>query len=780
MGATMSGSVTIDGKQMYPLDKIGAGKVINIGDWPCIMMFGTTQSKLYLLSQESVASSKWGTSNTNATNMWSTIESAVKSSSFYTALSNRGLTSYIPTATWYLETYSGGNYHYILSGVKGYTGSGLQFALPSQGELMDLYFAGAPVCETYTWLRANRSKPDWFWRIRDNLGTRIETDSTDSYSVLHYVCPVFYLNIGSFVYNHTVNYSMPDNTLQLEDSQEVISALATKSGTSREVVYTYSNSNANHAANRLSVMITDKEWETADANVLHYAPIATEVKKAAKVTFTIPEEYVDSEFVYLIAEQKNSGEGYATYPALMEFEEGKVEGAPSTPSTPSSPTISPDFSLGDANDILDPNYAGRVSVDFINEIATFNNVDDYKIEYANVKLDSRTYISNIKLNQWEDATGESQIDLSWISKSKESALIFKFTDTSGNVVFDMLPCKAQDNRLKVGLATTSSAITLKGFSNVPDFTGNLAGDSENGFFYFYTADTKNKIATPVSASAIQWRKGTSGIWVDEETVPVASYLNAFKNQGAALYFRLKSDGKAWNSKEVKYSFKKQANAPKVTISTKDNTISLKAGQEYKIKYTTGEWSDWIPVDKAYGKDTRKVALDKLYTRYDSDKSNCTVLDLDAVQNSSGGAIALQVRTAANQVKSTRASKASSLTLSAPATGTIGVSDAAITVKYTDEEDTSKGITLTNNTELQYEYALGATSKHATKWKTLAPGRSAKVNSGAYTSRTNVCVRIAGDAKAYKLPSASAEFSIASLSEMSGSNAGEVSDGSVSE
>lgn len=453
----------------------------------------------------------------------------------------------------------------------------------------------------------------------------------------------------------------------------------------------------------------------------------------------------------------------ANYQGTVSWEGTIGSNSSSNGSSAPSTEVSPEFSLGDANDILSPDYSGRVTVDFEKEIATLNGVEAFKVEYAAIKLDNRVYLANVHANQWEDATGETTVDLSWISKSKDQAIVFKFTAPDGSISFDMLPCKAQVNTLKVGLATTSSAITIKGAQNVPDFTGKVTGTSEQGYLYFYTLDSKSKQATAVSPSTIQWRKGTSGYWTDEEDTSVSDYLQAFKDKGSTIYFRLKSDGKAWVSKEVKLAYKKQANAPKLTYSTQGNTVTLKAGQEYQIKVGNGEWSDWINVSKAHGASTRKVALDKLYTNFSQVKEECTTVSLGAIYTEDES-ISINVRTAANESKNTIASKTSNVRLTVPTTSdtAIGVTESAITVAYKDAEDPAEGLTLKNNTEVDYEFGITIEGKEPTKWRVVKAGKEISIKAGDYTKRSCAAVRIPGNSKLYRLPGEVAYISISEL------------------
>lgn len=773
MSATMSGSVTIDGRQMMPLShgstKIGRGNQISIGGFPFFIHnttitydeeHGYNVTHMELLSMTSVGTGKWGTSSTNATNMWSTVTSTTESSAMYRALSSTGVLNSVYYVTKEVER-DGDAYKYIADD-KGRYGN-VRFYLPSGDEWWNIHNINSFTSDE-TWTRT------WSSQYKQPRYATSWMQPAEAYSKVHPMYVLFNINLGNYTKNVVFNYSMPDSSLELDSAQTVVVQPNLRVANDCEVIYAYSNSNANKKANRLSLMVTDTPWEEADSKVLDYKVVADEVKTLGKVVFTLPDDHDESQYVYLIAEQKNSGNGYASYPTLvdissMEVQEGNGLGgatnqAPPASSVPSNPTIN------DANNILDPNYEGRVRVDFLKETATFTGTEDYKIQYASIKFNPNTYINNLNPNQWEDATGESEIDLSWVSKSKESALVFKFTDAEGKVIYDMLPCTKQNASLKVGTATTSSAITIKGATNKPDFTGNLLGDSENGYLYFYEYDSKAKTASPVSASAIEWRKGTAGNWIKESEDSVSNYLDTFKKKGSTLYFRTTSDGTTWPSKEVKFSYKKQANAPKVVYNTKDSSVTLKAGQEYQIKVNADEWSDWISVSDAYRASAKKVELAKLYTNYSKNKEEQHVVSTGAVYATSNGSISIKVRTEANSKKGTLASKAQVLTLKAPnaAALTVNAETSSITVSYTDPEDTSKGLTLVNNTENDCEFGIAMSGRQPISWTNLKAGKSVKVSAANYTNRSCIMIRYTGNSKDSRLPGSIVEFKIESLNE----------------
>lgn len=517
----------------------------------------------------------------------------------------------------------------------------------------------------------------------------------------------------------------------------------------------------------ISAVIYDSTGKT------RYYSMLAEASTSGEIVIKMPEDLVagDSYTLCLFEEEVCGGNktDYAyglTYAQFIVQEELPSGSKPvETPSNSGGETETPKVSLEDTNDILSPDYEGRVSVDFIKEMATFHGTEEYEIAYASMKMDKNAYINNLNPNVWEDCTGETQIDLSWVPKTKESALIFKFIGSDGSVIYDMLPCSAQDKTLKVGMTTTTAAISVKGASNTPDFSGNVAGSKENGYLYFYTMDSKSKAVSVVSPSSIEWKKGTGGNWNPETDETVAKYFDTFKKKGVTLYFRIKSDNKSWPSKEVKLSFKKQANAPSIKLTLKDLSFNIKEGQEYKVRLNSGTWSDWINVLQAHGAGTKKIVLTDLYTSFGDTEASREKINVDCLHSDDGGALDLQVRTAANEKKSTLASKSFVLSLKVPETDAVCVNPKdgeGVTIAYKNPEDKTKGLTITNSSDLIFEYAVTTQDVVPTSWSSLKAGKTSSISASKYSSNSVIAVRIAGDVKAGKLPSVAYVFRISEL------------------
>lgn len=377
---------------------------------------------------------------------------------------------------------------------------------------------------------------------------------------------------------------------------------------------------------------------------------------------------------------------------------------------------------------------------------------------------------NLKLKgtDWEDivisqngSKYDSTIDLSWLSKTKDTALLIKATpvadkaSSAAAIEYRVVKFKAQDKNVKVGFtkdepAVSGSALPLA--KNV-ELTGvtpaGVEGDSDLGYFYFYTKNgTSYELIYP---DKVEWKKGTSGNY-SEVVNTLGKKMQLFKTKGATLYFQVKGkedlnndtgsshkmEGNenmefTWPSKEVKYSFKKQAAAPKVTVDPAKTTISVKAGQEYQIlKSGTSVSGDlWIPVNSHGVTDSKgrtKVPKLTIFNLFSGKKTTGGAIDTTSYLSNDdiySGNIAIVVRTAAT----TKAIPSKQIKLkldSLVATSTAikwafkgATTPEAITVGYKTPTNPASGIEVKNeNTTTDYEIAYiasGGSVDASTKW-----------------------------------------------------------------
>lgn len=527
-----------------------------------------------------------------------------------------------------------------------------------------------------------------------------------------------------------------------------------------------STETVNGGSNYISMILYDSA-----GNIFYYGNLCRVTKSTGIATLTMPAWINTGEEYTLAIFQEEKCDAYKTDYAstpiytkfvLQDKPNDDISDSSSSNSSSSDSSNSSNITIDDANNILDPNYEGRVSVDFVNEVASFNNTEDYEIAYTSVAVNKKMILSRITGNNWEDATGETEIDLSWVNKGKDSALVFRFTQ-GDNIIYDMLPCVAQEKNLKVGLSATSSAISIKNVSSTPDFADNVIGSEDNGYLYFYTLDSKSKTATVISPASIEWKRGTADTWVDCNEVSVSEFLDTYKKKGATIYFRIKSDNRSWPSKEVKYSYKKQANAPSVKVDTSKNSINLKTGQEYRIKVGNKDFSDWISILKAYGEKVKSVGILDLYTGFIDGATNAAISKSDIYGEDANG-IRLEVRTEANTKKAAIPSKSTYVNIQAANTVavTFNATGASVKVAFTNDIDTTDGVTITNGYPVAVEYAVCAKGVAASKFTSLKAGKSVSLKSGKFDVSSTLVVRVPGNKKDGILPGEEVVFQFSDL------------------
>jgi hypothetical protein len=301
------------------------------------------------------------------------------------------------------------------------------------------------------------------------------------------------------------------------------------------------------------------------------------------------------------------------------------------------------------------------------------------------------------------------IDISWINRSKEYILGIKNKSETSNDTMVQINLRPREEGLKTGLSGTSTLIDK--VVNKPlelKYPSNYAIYSvckEYGYVYFYTGSGSTAKYFE-EYDTIEWKNGSDGVWRDFKELNPAIY----SNKGTSLYFRVKSAGEEKldgtvdkqgilltkgtpAGKEVRFSYAKLANAPKVALNGSDFTVALRAGYEYRILPN----GDWINVVDAHANSLGKidpVSLYSLYTKYDKNDSTKNAKFAFQYQE-----FEMQIRIAANSKKP--ASKAFNLKVVAPkAAGTTGIE-----ISYTLPYSKKDGISFTNLSEDSYQVAL---------------------------------------------------------------------------
>jgi hypothetical protein len=445
-----------------------------------------------------------------------------------------------------------------------------------------------------------------------------------------------------------------------------------------------------------------------------------------------------------------------------------------------------------------------VEIDLSKQEASVSGADGYDVAYTEYTKGEVTASGSaltadgkelvIKDSAWDTAEvdgGTGTVDLSWVSQKKDSYVIFRFTksDDVTDVTYTVQKAAAQVTNLKVGFAANVSGAAIKGDNDTKITEADLVGSAETGYLYFYTAD-KTAGNTLVTPSSIEWKKGASGTYQKiTSSDDFAKQLTTFKAKGATLYFQIAGDKTTWASKEVKYAYKKQANAPTAKVDVTKHTIALKAGQEYRV-YNGTKYTDWFSVDDLHSAKDKNgkvkvgtVCLEDLALEVADGKATKTVGN-DEIYGKTN--LKVQVRTAANTTKGTIASKTSTVTVKVVSGGAedvnIGVATTnAIQVAYTTPYDASKGITLTNTSDTAYEFtylASGDAIGASTKWTKLAATTTKKEGTAKIAAKTywdtdkhklidetaKIVIRMQGNSKTSELSGNVTEFAMSDLQE----------------
>jgi len=355
-------------------------------------------------------------------------------------------------------------------------------------------------------------------------------------------------------------------------------------------------------------------------------------------------------------------------------------------------------------------------------------IENYTVRFASTKTAGATPAEK----DWYDAPN-GVTDVSWVSPKKDA--FGKFEISSGGSVVKTLEVKldAQRSDLAVALINEDSAdkVTISKkmeLEKVED--DHTLGGADTGYLVFYTAKKGETKGTPVSYSSIEMKKGANGNWEElgsyiatgDADAEMAKILEQCLAKGTTLYFRMWENDSFWPSKEVKFSYKKQANAPKLKLDISKHTTGLKAGQEYRLCYEDFK-SSWIFVNT----EASHLADDSTATKVKLIKTGIQVEDLivtgEAVTVTKGAigekmyddGWTLEVRTAATSGKVP--SKVAKYEIK---TQEIASKD-AIEVALVNPNDASKGLKITNETGKELQYTVlpsGSSIDGATKWTTI--------------------------------------------------------------
>lgn len=363
--------------------------------------------------------------------------------------------------------------------------------------------------------------------------------------------------------------------------------------------------------------------------------------------------------------------------------------------------------------------------------------DRQDLKLVSTSGDEYFYISDEKQKTWDEVEAEkttgtqstAYCDLSWINKAYQ------------------LNIKGEKNPSDIITITVAAPRVLKAkfaiVNEAPTLTMTVTE----------TID-KKKVTTelnPASASSVQWRKGTMGLWQPYSTLDLQRYLT----KGVTLNLRLAGEcstdaAKCYlPSKVASVKVTKKANAPSVKVDMKKLTLGVKKGQEYVLSTDV----------------TRSAVInvsDKLY-------ANPALSDIAYKALEGDGyikpfkAFTVKVRTASTTKKAASKWKL----ISYPAQRTTAAS--ALTAKY-EVNGGNSGATLKNNTTYDIQYfiasdtriqsVLAAEINEKTKWSTVKAGKEVKCKSRSsviMTTGTAIFFRYAEEKDITKTPENEAEL-----------------------
>lgn len=402
----------------------------------------------------------------------------------------------------------------------------------------------------------------------------------------------------------------------------------------------------------------------------------------------------------------------------------------------------------------------KVSVNYENERLEVTKAKGETVYYT-VKWDEKSHAKTA----WEEAFDESDtkafIDFSNISAAKELSF-FLTTETEKKPI--EVKIAAQETALNVdfsGIANTTTKSKVKVENDWTELNAETAGyksfkpNSSNPWTYGFLnvsvgkGDKVKALTAEEAKTYLQFRKGTTGQWQSITALDVRKYVA----YGAQLTFRIKpvndpsvSTGSALTnlgraSKEVKVTYKKQANAPKITINGVNKEIKLAKTHEYRVFNSSGSsitYGDWVKVADNHMKDNKieKICLKSL--------KSASGAAWDYNENDEGQGI--QVRIAASDKGV--ASKVATIKLNQAVTPSV-TTGGSLEFKLVKSTTYDKGIIAKNTNaasgpSIQVAVVSGSSfdvnNSKEVKWITIAPGKSATISGTVLLTGNDIIYR----------------------------------------
>jgi hypothetical protein len=278
------------------------------------------------------------------------------------------------------------------------------------------------------------------------------------------------------------------------------------------------------------------------------------------------------------------------------------------------------------------------------------------------------------------------IDISYLSPSKDEYIYIK-----GDVTTEALKVLVKKQlKLKatyVGLlnATTDAnsqwlgaySKTASGVKLYPNFT------DETGYFQFTVDKTLY-----TSLEYVEWRKSVTDTWSPLATLDLKKYTAL----GAQLMFRINS-GQEQISTESKVNYTRYANAPNISIDGLKHTIKLTNKIEYRVKVASGAYAAWTTPTCADNKPSGVIAVKDLVgakVLSNGDGISTNFLDME-----------VQFRVKATDKKTVSKAKTVDIEVTdSPIFGNTGIEVALV-----NSADLTKGIKVTNHTNVAYQVSI---------------------------------------------------------------------------
>ena len=159
------------------------------------------------------------------------------------------------------------------------------------------------------------------------------------------ICPAFNISLSSIVFitklPKAYDSSEKSYKLTVKDADLKIAITSGQSvktyGKTVEIPYTVSGGNE-YKINQISVLITDKEYTKADATIKYYGALRTDFSNGSpsgKNTFVLPDEYEDTDKVYILAETVYLGDNFLQTDYASNLVEIPIESVPMIADQPS-------------------------------------------------------------------------------------------------------------------------------------------------------------------------------------------------------------------------------------------------------------------------------------------------------------------------------------------------------------------------------------------------------------------------------------------------------------